>query len=247
MFPAIGADRITRACPLLGSLLCRVIYVHTIEANWALFLVALHQFWTNLPGEWLVWDRSFDGAAKRLEDRVCERRRSATQVDTWKNPPILRGIPYIIDQSLHRPYQLCPASHNRSRPPPRIATKIPLDIALAIMDVVYGNGEDYYHLMDTHYLLSAFKWKLPESWWQKRCRRDLFFEVDDLVKNKTAVDWQSLCLGLNKLSIKQGRGSASGLVNRGRILGFSHGINDIFLKKVEKKKKKKQGPQALYS
>ncbi|KAJ5842072.1 hypothetical protein N7534_011902, partial [Penicillium rubens] len=65
-------------------------------------------------------------------------------------------------------------------------------------------------------LLEAFRWTLPDGYWQKRCDSSLLFEVKKLKKTKTQVDWQALGLDLMSLLVEDE--FTSGLRNRERVL-----------------------------
>lgn len=82
---------------------------------------------------------------------------------------------------------------------------------------------------------SAFQWKVPDTYWQRRCNKDLIFEFDDLImsKKKGVIDWQFLCLGIEELLVNYDWYYSSGLRNRGRTLQLLQRIKGIFLSMLE--------------
>lgn len=87
------------------------------------------------------------------------------------------------------------------------------------------------HSQDAENILTAFGWRLPDTYWQSRCHTELIFEFQDLIDNRTPVDWQFLALRSRKLL----KGLLS-LQNRARIIGFLYRLKDIFLTLLEQDK-----------
>lgn len=68
-------------------------------------------------------------------------------------------------------------------------------------DIYYSQAS----IDDIQNMLIAFQWRLPDSYWQSRCNRDLIFELDDLIRSRNQkVNWQFLCLGIEKLFLMDG-------------------------------------------
>ncbi|KAB8265812.1 hypothetical protein BDV32DRAFT_144335 [Aspergillus pseudonomiae] len=111
---------------------------------------------------------------------------------------------------------------------------LPLDIAILIVDLIYGSRpRSMERLIDTRNLLEAFQWKLPETYWKTRCDYWLVFEMDDLIREKRALNWSRFCLGL-ELLLERGWYCNSGLRTRQRALTSLGGIKEHFLNMIEK-------------
>jgi hypothetical protein len=107
---------------------------------------------------------------------------------------------------------------------------LPLDLAVTIVDLVYETQPHcQQRIDDIRNLLEAFRWNLPNTYWQARCNKQLLFELDDLIKAGTAVDWSGLCLGIEELLLDGDWYCNSGLNNRGRTLKLLSGIKKNFL------------------
>lgn len=64
---------------------------------------------------------------------------------------------------------------------------------------------------------------------------DLIFECYDLIKSDYIIDWQSLCLGTEKLFLDYEWYDKSGLKHRGRTLQLLGHIRGTFLEMLEQK------------
>lgn len=72
--------------------------------------------------------------------------------------------------------------------------KIPLEIMYNILD--------YIHSTDTLVALKVLNWQGPDSYWQNRIPRDIFFELDEelsQLSSTAVVDWPFFCLKAEKL------------------------------------------------
>lgn len=99
---------------------------------------------------------------------------------------------------------------------------LPLDIQFLILDCTRTE--------DTQNLLVATEWDIPNSYWRSRFPRDIIFEIEKLlVPGKREVDWQSLCLGAEKLLQDD---KIYGLENRKRILRTLGETKTMFLSKL---------------
>ncbi|RHZ63443.1 uncharacterized protein CDV56_107656 [Aspergillus thermomutatus] len=107
---------------------------------------------------------------------------------------------------------------------------LPLDLAVTIVDLMYKTQPHcQQRIDDTRNLLEAFRWRLPNTYWQARCNTPLLFELDDLIKAGTAVNWPGLCLGIEELLLDDDWYCNSGLNNRARTLKLLNGIKEGFL------------------
>jgi hypothetical protein len=80
-----------------------------------------------------------------------------------------------------QPEEPTPAQHGHNT---KTCIPLPLEVVIMIVDAIYKN--DNYsrpRIKDTRNLLEAFRWKLPDWYWQGRCRKDFIFEFDDLIKS----------------------------------------------------------------
>lgn len=82
-------------------------------------------------------------------------------------------------------------------------------------------------------MLSAFQWRLPDTYWQPRCRYRLVFEIEDLIEAGSRVDWQLICLGLEELLFNRFWYANSGLRNQARIIQLVDKIKKPFLQRLD--------------
>jgi hypothetical protein len=126
-----------------------------------------------------------------------------------------------------QPEEPTPAQHGHNT---KTCIPLPLEIVIMIVDALYKN--DNYsrpRIKDTRNLLEAFRWKLPDWYWQGRCRKDFIFEFDDLIKSgDPSVDWQYLCLDSERMLHDFRWYDGSGLKNRSRIICLLRAIESQF-------------------
>lgn len=96
---------------------------------------------------------------------------------------------------------------------------VPAEIIKTIIDTIWQSRPPCRErIHDVRSVMEAFQWRLPDSYWRSRCSPDLVFEVQDLVKAGTHIDWAYFCLGLHELLLQEDWYCNSGLYFRGRIL-----------------------------
>jgi hypothetical protein len=96
---------------------------------------------------------------------------------------------------------------------------------MMMVDTIYQSLPPCHErIQDTRNVLEAFQWKLPDSYWQRRCNPNLVFEVQDVIKAGTQIDWAYFCLGLHELLLQDDWYCNSGLYFRGRILDLIESI-----------------------
>jgi hypothetical protein len=101
---------------------------------------------------------------------------------------------------------------------------------MLIVESISGENATKASIEDTENLLSAYRWRLPDRYWQNRSRKDLIIEFQGLLKsNDTSIDWQYLCLASEKLLLDSHWFDRSGLKNRQRILPLIEGIKGALL------------------
>ena len=107
---------------------------------------------------------------------------------------------------------------------------IPLDLALQIIDTVIPAKYTAIEVQNARNLLEAFRWTLPDGYWQKRCDSSLLFELKNLKKTKSQVDWKAFGLDLMNLLVEDK--CTSGLMNRERVLLFMDHIKKRFVESL---------------
>jgi hypothetical protein len=108
---------------------------------------------------------------------------------------------------------------------------LPLDIAMTIVDLIYETQPHcQQRINNIRNLLEAFRWSLPNTYWQARCNTQLLFELDDLIKAGTAANWSGLCLGVEELLLDDNWYCNSGLNYRAQTLKLLNGIKENFLR-----------------
>jgi hypothetical protein len=148
-----------------------------------------------------------------------------------QNPAHAPEIQALIKQAVQSRH------HSPDDQPQKVFTRhLPLEIVVMIVDLIYNDPDyDETSIDDIGNLLKAMHWKLPDSYWQRRCRKDLIFELQDLIikcrndGDDTVVDWAFLCLETEKLLLNFSRYNLSGLRNRERIMGLIRRIKETFL------------------
>lgn len=100
-----------------------------------------------------------------------------------------------------------------------IVANVPVEVIMIIIDTIYESRPPCpERIQDTRNVLEAFQWKLPHSYWPRRCNPSLLFEAQDAIKAGTQNDWVYFCLGLHELLLQEDWYCNSGLYFRGRIL-----------------------------
>jgi hypothetical protein len=106
----------------------------------------------------------------------------------------------------------------------------PLDLAILIIDAVIPAKYTAIDVQNARNLLEAFRWTLPDGYWQKRCDSSLLFELKNLKKTKSQMDWQAL--GLDVMSLLIEDKTTSGLMNRERVLLVMNHMRKRFIKSL---------------
>ncbi|KAE8404415.1 hypothetical protein BDV37DRAFT_294057 [Aspergillus pseudonomiae] len=100
-----------------------------------------------------------------------------------------------------------------------IVANVPVKVIMIIIDTIYERRPPCpERIQDTRNVLEAFQWKIPDSYWHRRCNPSLVFEVQDAIKAGTQIDWVYFFLGLHELLLQEDWYCNSGLYFRGRIL-----------------------------
>ncbi|KAB8201642.1 hypothetical protein BDV34DRAFT_237473 [Aspergillus parasiticus] len=100
-----------------------------------------------------------------------------------------------------------------------IVANVPVEVIMIIIDTIYESRPPCpERIQDTRNVLEAFQWKLPDSYWPRRCNPSLIFEAQDVIKAGTQIDWVYFCLGLHELLLQEDWYCNSGLYFRGWIL-----------------------------
>ncbi|KAJ5522139.1 hypothetical protein N7527_006254 [Penicillium freii] len=97
-------------------------------------------------------------------------------------------------------------------------SKLPVEITILISELICPADYALDDVENMRSMLVAFQWNLPDWFWQRRLREDLFFELDVLRKSSSPVNWQMLQLDLMALVSDHTWYATSGLANRERIL-----------------------------
>lgn len=219
-------------------LLDRVIGHELIEGNLRVFLNAIRQFWNENHALWDLiqvedgYVDTFYPVHRRLREMPQTTENNQTKrVDTFQNPAIVPEIQALINQAVRG----CPEKDDHPvRSQHAVAFDLSLEIVIMIVNIIYDNI--YYkqsNICDLRNMLTAFQWRLSDSYWQGRCKKDLIFEFDDLIQNNQTVDWQLLTLGTEELFLKDDWYDEGGLKNRGRTLQLLQGLKRIFLKMMK--------------
>lgn len=204
-------------------LIDRILGGATVKENLQVFKRALRQFWIEGEDErHTLFDPPPDYNLYHPISRLSGRGTQPVSVN--QDPVCVVEVQYVIERAT-----CSNINHGRQRQKLSGVPHVPLEIAMLIVDTIYHDyGYSLDGIADTRNLLVAFQWDLPVSYWQSRCKRDLIFEVKDLIDGGVSVDWRELCLGLEELLFDEEWYGTSGLRNRGRIFGMLRRIDEIF-------------------
>jgi hypothetical protein len=213
-----------------------------ITPNLHAFVRAVDGFWKENKKEWCIFlnHLCYDGLCHnnngphwpaeqrpRTPELYDEELEEITQWHTPGSPLRILGIQRLITQNLLSQRDN-PGQGQKTIQ--SLVSCLPLDLAVTIVDLVYETQPHcQQRIDDIRNLLEAFRWNLPNTYWQARCNKQLLFEIDDLIKAGTAVDWSGLCLGIEELLLDGDWYCNSGLNNRGRTLKLLSGIKKNFL------------------
>jgi hypothetical protein len=228
--------------PHCWLLLDRFVGHDLIMSNLPAFLRAVEGFWRKNKKHWGIFlgHLCYDGLCKNnngpywpAEQRPCTPELCAEdleEITQWHDPgsPLrILDIQRLITQNVLSQRDN-PGQGQKTVQPP--VSCLPLDLAVTIVDLIYETRPRcQQRIDDIRNLLEAFRWILPHTYWQARCDTQLLFELDDLIKAGTAVNWSGLCLGIEELLLDNDWYCNSGLNNRARTLNLIHGIKEEFV------------------
>lgn len=137
----------------------------------------------------------------------------------FQNPLVVPEVQKAIGRAKHSTRQNCllPRFH-----------RISLDNAALIAEQVCPVNYTKSDVENTRSMLFAFQWTLPDWFWQRRCHEDFVFELDDLRKGNSPVDWQALWLDQMSLLADREWYLSSGLGNRERVLSSMNPVKLAF-------------------
>lgn len=187
-----------------------------IEANLDRFIRAARKYWRGNKFLWGLdnWAWQMYGWEECQERAVMEFYHGC---DVYQNPLVDPKVRKIIDQAR-------PAKSNR---PCSQFIRLPLDVVTLIAEQVCPVSYTAADVENMRNMLAAFQWVLPECFWNARCRRDVIFELNDMKKTNSHVDWEALRLDLMSLLADE----QSALYNRARIMGIICSIKSNFFSK----------------
>ncbi|OQD64207.1 hypothetical protein PENPOL_c008G00664 [Penicillium polonicum] len=139
--------------------------------------------------------------------------------DIYKNPFIVPEVQKAIDSAMKTKEK-----RMQSR-----CSLVPLEVAIMIAEWTCPINYTPADVKNTRNMLSAWQWKLPDWFWKRRLKEDIFIELKPLGESNYPVDWQALWLDLMGLVSDREWYFYSGLPNRERVLGFMTAINANFL------------------
>lgn len=131
-------------------------------------------------------------------------QKAGELVNTYKDLWIIPEIQMLIQQAIQDENK---SAHIVSRcgQTGRSFVLLPFDIVLIIVEVLYDEiRNEKANIQDTKNLLFAFQWRLPDTYWQRRCDTELIFELGELVRQKRPANWQHICLGIEELLLQEG-------------------------------------------
>ncbi|KAF7114715.1 hypothetical protein CNMCM5793_009666 [Aspergillus hiratsukae] len=182
---------------------------------------------------WLKEPRTYTSAEDREHFAMLANWRD--ELREWHSPGSPLRIPDIqslITQNIQPQKDNSGQGQCEIQPP---VFCLPLDIAVMVVDLIYETQPHcQQRIDDIRNLLEAFRWRLPNTYWQARCNTELLFEFDDLIKAGTAVNWLGLCLGIEELLLDDNWYCNSGLNNRARTLKQLNGIKEGFLRRLNR-------------
>ncbi|KAH8427547.1 uncharacterized protein LDX57_005260 [Aspergillus melleus] len=224
-------------------LLCRLVGKQLIEENLDCFVATVKSFWCSEISNWnlksvegyygtyrgimpwserqWIWPRYAGGRKPSLPEPWL-------RADSRENPGAISDIHQLIRNASLVPSQQFAMHGNHP------VHNIPLDVAIIIVELIREEPNyDLKGVRTTKNLLTAFGWRLPNTYWQSHCRNCLVFEVEDLIQAGSEVDWQFLCLGLEELIFGHRKYFKRGLRNRGRIMQLIERIKESFLVRLK--------------
>jgi hypothetical protein len=157
----------------------------------------------------------YDNAAPWIKQYCTRYAADFNRIHMSESPLIIRDIQALIAMATQEHEKTLGHAVKLHS----IVADIPVEIIMMIVDTIYQSRPPCHErIQDTRNVLEAFQWKLPDSYWQRRCNPNLVFEVQDVIKAGTQIDWTYFCLGLHELLLQDDWYCNSGLYFRGRIL-----------------------------
>lgn len=217
-FAQIYPARITRqllgyTCRQLGFfihaqcwvLLNQVIDTTLVERKLDKFIRAARKYWRQNPKLWGIHvDRGWSSISA---EEFPFRSTSIYGCDISQNPLIVLEVQKAIDR----------ASNVQENLPRSCFSKVPLDVAIIIAEFIFPSNYTTSDARNTHRMLSSFRWRLPNWFWERRLRGSLLLELDKARPANSPIDWQALGLELICLLSDEKLYNSSGLANRERV------------------------------
>jgi hypothetical protein len=192
----------------------RIIGFELVEDNLKIFLNTVEKFWAENVELWRrdPWYEPGSPVSSRTSDSLDE--------PTWENPAILPRIQEIVEKAIRQPYADSQSRQTLSS----AVSHIPLDIAIQLVEWV-----KLISVADTRNMLTAFGWRLPDSYWKRFCKMDLIFEYSDLKKTNLPVNWQLIALATEEIMEDPEWDRNTGLGTRRGIFRYLGQMKTIFL------------------
>ncbi|KAA8650987.1 hypothetical protein EYZ11_004289 [Aspergillus tanneri] len=195
-------------------LLRQMMSTQVVEQNLSYLLQTLSSFWRHGQGvHWTPIPRLVKYRAARWD----------VEVD-WAtaNPVWVPEIQVRLKMARKTPPPM------KRLPPDHPIGRVPVEIAMFIADLILSDTTRPMRGRDTHYMLWAFRWTLPDAYWKARCRTALLLEVDQILRSEESVDWQFLAISLVELPLN----TNNALLNRHRLLGFLGCMQEEFQQRI---------------
>ncbi|KAJ5832040.1 hypothetical protein N7474_000351 [Penicillium riverlandense] len=126
--------------------------------------------------------------------------------DIYQNPLVIPALQEVITRA------------NPSHTIYPLFNKLPIELAVLICEWICPADYTSNDVENLRNLLFAFQWEMPDGFWRRWLKEDLFFELDTLRKSNSPVNWQVLGLDLMALVSDRTWYTTNGLANRERIL-----------------------------
>ncbi|QKX60448.1 uncharacterized protein TRUGW13939_07593 [Talaromyces rugulosus] len=204
----------------------RVVGMELVDTHLAIFVKAVARFWAeNIE---ICWVLPVDNCNDKIDRQIWELEhyeKTDAPSSMWKNPAIVPEIQSIIEKATQTRCTDDRSQHVQ----PSMVSQIPLEVAIQITDMTKRAS-----ISDARNLLTAFGWRLPDSYWKNCSRMDLIFEYNDLDESDHPVDWQLLGLATEELLGDSDWYDKSGLKTRRRVFQRLGQIKAIFLDLIKK-------------
>ncbi|KAI3134100.1 hypothetical protein CBS147330_3664 [Penicillium roqueforti] len=211
-------------------LLNHIIPTTLIESKMEKFVRAARQYWRSRES-WGANDYPFR-ILKRRQTRLRIRsgywqwkdwdpKDSKYACDIYRSPLIVPEVQRAIESA-------------RKTKKERVQSRysdVPLEVAIMIAELICPVDYTPADLKNTRNMLSVLQWTLPDWFWKRRLKEEIFIELNSLREANCSIDWQGLRLDLMGLVFDKNWYVFSGLPNRERVLGLMTGIKSNFLEK----------------